>query len=114
MSTRALRIALLLALLSPLAHAEVTVTVCGNLFGAQQTAIRMRDSGFPILETVKETLNRGEWRNAPTAEQQLAIRLVEETYRFPERVSSEVIRECRDLAYGSRQNDPEVMRDRAY
>lgn len=70
--------------------------VCGELFGARQTAIRMRDSGFPLQTTLNETLARPEWRSASMQHQQLAVRVVQEAYLAPQLQSSEVVREvCR-------------------
>jgi hypothetical protein len=70
--------------------------VCGQLFGARQTAIRMRDSGFPLQTTLNETLARPEWRSASMQQQQLAVRVVQEAYLAPQLQSSEVVREvCR-------------------
>jgi hypothetical protein len=70
--------------------------VCGNLAGARQTAIRMRDSGFPMQVTLNETLARPEWRGASMQHQQLAVRVVQEAYAAPHLQSSEIVREtCR-------------------
>lgn len=70
--------------------------VCGSLFGARQTAIRMRDGGFPLQVTLNEALARPEWKNAPMQHQQLAVRVVQEAYLAPQLQSSELIRDiCR-------------------
>ncbi len=70
--------------------------VCGNLFGARQTAIRMRDSGFTLQNAINETLARPEWRTTSMQHQQLAVRVVQEAYHAPALKSSEVVREvCR-------------------
>jgi hypothetical protein len=70
--------------------------VCGDLFGARQTAIRMRDGGFPLQTTINETLARPEWRNASMQHQQLAVRVVQEAYIAPELKTSNVVSEvCR-------------------
>jgi hypothetical protein len=70
--------------------------VCGQLFGARQTAMRMRDSGFSPQIAINETLARPEWKNASMQHQQLAVRVVQEVYVAPQLQSSEVIREvCR-------------------
>jgi hypothetical protein len=70
--------------------------VCGQLFGARQTAIRMRDGGFPLQVTLNETLARPEWKTASMQHQQLAVRVVQEAYVAPQLPSSEVIRDvCR-------------------
>jgi hypothetical protein len=69
--------------------------VCGDLFGARQTAIRMRDGGFP-LQTINETLARPEWRSASMQHQQLAVRVVQEAYLAPELKTSNIVSEvCR-------------------
>ncbi len=39
-------------------------TVCGELFGARQTAIRLLKEGWPGNVIVQDALNRPEWRNA--------------------------------------------------
>jgi hypothetical protein len=66
--------------------------LCGNLFGARQTAIRLRDGGFPLQIAVNETMARPEWRNASMQDQTLALRVVQEAYRMPGLPSSDVIR----------------------
>jgi hypothetical protein len=79
--------------------------VCGQLFGARQTAIRMRDSGFPLQTTLNETLARPEWRSAPMQHQQLAVRVVQEAYHAPQLQSSEVVREvCRKAVDAPKSN----------
>jgi hypothetical protein len=79
--------------------------VCGQLFGARQTAVRMRDSGFPLQTTLNETLARQEWRSAPMEHQQLAVRVVQEVYRAPQLQSSEVVREvCRKAVDAPKSN----------
>jgi hypothetical protein len=67
--------------------------VCGDLFGARQTAIRMRDGGFPLQIAINETLARPEWKSAPMQYQTLAVRVVQEAYLAPALQSSEVVRE---------------------
>lgn len=79
--------------------------VCGELFGARQTAIRMRDSGFPMQTTLNETLARPEWRSVPMQHQQLAVRVVQEAYLAPQLQSSEVVREvCRKAIDAPKSN----------
>lgn len=79
--------------------------VCGELFGARQTAIRMRDSGFPLQVTLNETLARPEWRNASMQHQQLAVRVVQEAYFAPRLPNSEVVREvCREAIDPAKPN----------
>ena len=95
------RLILLVALVAFLpgiagAQDKALEAVCGELFGARQTAIRMRDSGFPMQVTLNETLARPEWRNAPMQHQSLAVRVVQEVYFAPGQPESEVVREtCR-------------------
>ena len=79
-----------------LAQDKALDAVCGNLFGARQTAVRMRDSGFTLQNAINETLARPEWRTASMQHQQLAVRVVQEAYHAPALKSSEVVREvCR-------------------
>jgi hypothetical protein len=95
---RSLLPALLFAALPAAAPAQdkAMEAVCGNLFGARQTAIRMRDGGFPLQVTINETLARPEWKTAPMQHQQLAVRVVQEAYLAPQLPSSEIIRDvCR-------------------
>jgi hypothetical protein len=66
--------------------------LCGDLFGARQTAIRLRDGGFPLQVAVNETMARSEWRTASMQNQTLALRVVQEVYTAPGLPSSEVIR----------------------
>jgi hypothetical protein len=79
-----------------LAQDKALEAVCGELFGARQTAIRMRDGGFPLQTTINETLARPEWRNASMQHQRLAVRVVQEAYFAPELKTSNVVSEvCR-------------------
>jgi hypothetical protein len=79
-----------------LAQDKALEAVCGNLFGARQTAVRMRDSGFTLQNAINEMLARPEWRTASMQHQQLAVRVVQEAYHAPALKSSEVVREvCR-------------------
>ena len=89
--------ALLAALPFPTAAQDKALeAVCGSLFGARQTAVRMRDSGFTLQNAINETLARPEWRNASMQHQQLAVRVVQEAYHAPALKSSEIVREvCR-------------------
>ena len=81
---------------SAVAQDKPMEAVCGDLFGARQTAIRLRDSGFALQVAINETLARPEWRNASMQNQQLAVRVVQEAYFAPELRSSNVVREvCR-------------------
>lgn len=95
---RPLLFAVLVAILpdAVLAQDKSLEAACGELFGARQTAIRMRDSGFPLQSAINETLSRPEWRTASMQHQQLAVRVVQEAYFAPALKSSEVVREvCR-------------------
>jgi hypothetical protein len=84
-----------------LAQDKTMEAVCGDLFGARQTAIRMRDSGFPLQTTLNETLARPEWLTASMQHQQLAVRVVQEAYFSPALKSSEVVRDvCRSAIDG--------------
>jgi len=79
-----------------LAQDKALEATCGELFGARQTAIRMRDSGFPLQSAINETLARPEWRTASMQHQQLAVRVVQEAYVAPALKSSEIVRDvCR-------------------
>jgi hypothetical protein len=95
------RLILLVALLAGLpaiarAQDKALEAICGELMGARQTAIRMRDGGFPMQLTLNETLARPEWRNAPMDHQTLAVRVVQEVYFAPGEKESEIVREtCR-------------------
>ena len=95
---RSLQRLALLALLpvSVAAQDKALEATCGELFGARQTAIRMRDSGFPLQDAINETLARPEWRTASMQHQQLAVRVVQEAYFAPALKSSEIVRDvCR-------------------
>ena len=82
--------------LSVAAQDKALEAACGDLFGARQTAIRMRDSGFPVQVAINETLARPEWRNAPMQHQQYAVRVVQEAYFAPGLKESDLIRQvCR-------------------
>jgi hypothetical protein len=105
--TRVLLPLLLLAALPVVAPAQdkAMEAVCGDLFGARQTAIRMRDGGFPLQVAINETLARSEWRNAPMQHQQLALRVVQEAYAAPQLQSSEIVRDvCRKAIDAPKSN----------
>jgi hypothetical protein len=88
-----------------LAQDKALEAACGELFGARQTAIRMRDSGFPLQTAINETLARPEWRTASMQHQQLAVRVVQEAYFAPALKSSEVVREvCRSAIDAPKSN----------
>jgi hypothetical protein len=103
---RSLFPALVLAALpgTALAQDKAMEAVCGDLFGARQTAIRMRDSGFPVQVAINETLARPEWRSASMQHQQLAVRVVQEAYFAPELRTSQVVSEvCRSAIDAPKQ-----------
>jgi len=68
--------------------------VCGDLFGARQTAIRLMSQGWPAQQIVEETVNRPEWRNASMQDKKQLMDLLQETFTAPGAPSSQVIRDC--------------------
>lgn len=68
--------------------------VCGNLFGARLTAIRLMQEGWPAQRIVEDAINRPEWRNASMQDRKLLMDLLQETMMAPGAPSSEVIRDC--------------------
>ena len=68
--------------------------VCGDLFGARQTAIRLMQQGWPTQTIVQQTLDRPEWRNASTPAKSMLMELLQETFNDPGAPSSAVIRDC--------------------
>jgi len=68
--------------------------VCGNLFGARQTVIRLMQEGWPGNVIVQQTLERPEWRNASQQDQKMLMDLLQETFNDPRAPSSPVIRDC--------------------
>jgi hypothetical protein len=68
--------------------------VCGNLFGARQTAIRLMQEGWPGNVIVQQTLERPEWRNVSMQDQKMLMDLLQETFDNPRSPSSAVIRDC--------------------
>jgi len=68
--------------------------VCGDLFGARQTAIRLMSEGWPAQQIVEDAVNRPEWRNASMQDKKLLMDLLQETMMAPRAPSSEVIRDC--------------------
>ncbi len=68
--------------------------VCGELFGARQTAIRLLKEGWPGNVIVQDALNRPEWRNASMQDQKLLMDLFQELFNEPGNPSSAVIRDC--------------------
>ena len=74
--------------------------VCGELFGARLTAIRLMQEGWPAQRIVEDAINRPEWRNASMQDQKLLMDLLQETMLAPRAPSSEVIRDCMRRAEG--------------
>jgi hypothetical protein len=68
--------------------------VCGELFGARQTAIRLMKEGWPGNIIVQDALNRPEWRNASMTDKKMLMDLLQETFSDPTSPSSAVIRDC--------------------
>jgi len=68
--------------------------VCGDLFGARQTAIRLMQEGWPAQTIVQQTLDRPEWRNASMPAKSMLMELLQETFNDPRAPSSAVIRDC--------------------
>jgi len=75
--------------------------VCGELFGARQTAIRLMKEGWPGNVIVQDALNRAEWRNASMQDQKMLMDLLQETFSEPGKPSSDVIRDCMRRAEGA-------------
>jgi hypothetical protein len=90
----------------PAASGPVSAETCGKLFGAKQTAERLRDGGFSYKQALDETLNRPEWRDAPMTDTVWAMRIVDEAYRQPDIQSSQVVRECRAQIQGLNKPEP--------
>jgi len=68
--------------------------VCGDLFGARQTAIRLMSEGWPAQRIVDDAVDRPEWRNASMQDKKMLMDLLQETMAAPRAPSSEVIRNC--------------------
>jgi hypothetical protein len=68
--------------------------VCGELFGARQTAIRPLKEGWPGNVIVQDALNRPEWLNASMQDKKMLMDLLQETFSEPGNASSAVIRDC--------------------
>jgi hypothetical protein len=68
--------------------------VCGDLFGARQTAIRLLKEGWPGNTIVQDALDRPEWRNASMQDRKMLMDLLQETFNDPANPSSAVIRDC--------------------
>jgi hypothetical protein len=83
---------------SALAQDKRLEAVCGNLFGARQTAIRLAREGWPLERIVQETLNRPEWRSASMQDQKMLFDMLQETMSNPGKQSSDVIRDCMQRA----------------
>ncbi|HKO87668.1 MAG TPA: hypothetical protein VJU83_04030 [Burkholderiales bacterium] len=91
---------------SPAGLPAVSAQTCGKLFGAKQTAMRLRAGGFSEKQTLEETLNRPEWHDATRDEVVWAVRIVDEVYAQPEQETSQVVRECRAKAQGLNTPEP--------
>lgn len=74
--------------------------VCGELFGARLTTIRLMQEGWPAQRIVEDAINRPEWRNASMQDKKLLMDLLQETMEAPRAPSSEVIRDCMRRAEG--------------
>jgi hypothetical protein len=87
---------LALAFLPDLAAAQdkKMEAVCGNLFGARLTAIRLMQDGWPAQRIVEDAINRPEWRNASMQDQKQLMDLLQETFQAPGAPSSGVVRDC--------------------
>jgi hypothetical protein len=72
--------------------------VCGDLFGARQTAIRLMKEGWPGNVIVQDAVNRPEWRNASMQDKKMLMDLLQETFNDPAKPSSDVIRDCMQRA----------------
>jgi len=68
--------------------------VCGDLFGARQTAIRLMQEGWPTQTIVQQTLDRPEWRNASMPAKSMLMELLQETFNNPRAPNSAVISDC--------------------
>ena len=68
--------------------------VCGDLFGARQTAIRLLKEGWPGNVIVQDAVNRPEWRDASMQDKKMLMDLLQETFTHPAKPSSDVIRDC--------------------
>jgi hypothetical protein len=77
--------------------------VCGQLFGARQTALRLQKEGWSLQRIVSETLERPEWRTASMSERKLVLDVLQEAYAEPGKPSSDVIRDCVQRAQAPKQ-----------
>ena len=68
--------------------------VCGNLYGARLTAIRLMKEGWPLETIVQDAVNRPEWVNASMQDKKMLMDLLQETVQAPAAPASEVIRDC--------------------
>lgn len=84
------------ALLPDLAFAQdkKLEAVCGNLFGARLTAIRLMQEGWPAQRIVEDAVNRPEWRDSSMQDRKHLMDLLQETFQAPGAPSSEVVRDC--------------------
>ncbi len=72
--------------------------VCGNLWGARQTTVRMLKEGWSPERIVQEMVNHVEWRDASMQDKKMLMDLLQETLNQPFSPGSEVIRECMQRA----------------
>jgi hypothetical protein len=77
--------------------------VCGELFGARQTALRLQKEGWSLQRIVSETLARPEWRAASMTERKLVLDVLQEAYAEPGKPSSDVIHDCMQRAQAPKQ-----------
>lgn len=91
---------------APSATASVSAETCGKLFGTKQTAERLRNGGFSQKQTLDETLNRPEWREASMHDVVWAVRIIDEVYKQPGIETSQVVRECRARIQGLDTPEP--------
>ena len=75
--------------------------VCGDLFGARQTAIRLMKEGWPGNVIVQDAVNRPEWRDASMQDKKMLMDLLQETFNEPGKPSSDVIRDSMQRAEGA-------------
>ena len=75
--------------------------VCGDLYGARLTAIRLMQEGWPAQRIVEDAVNRPEWRNASMQDKKMLMDLLQETFEAPGAPSSGVVRDCMRRAEGA-------------
>ncbi len=87
------------------AQDQPLAAVCGDLFGARQTAIRLRPAGWQPNLIVQDALDRPEWRNASMAAPKMLMDLLQETFLAPDQPSSDVIRDGMRRADGASKGE---------